>query len=72
MPSLRLKIEVVGTGGVRRTSASRSGSISSSRSPVIASYRRQLLLALVSRAKGLPSEMMLRTHSGWRLAMTRA
>ena len=67
MPSLRLKIAVVGTGGVS-CSGLPSAWVSSALRPLAYSYSRHALVARGLPLNGLPSVMTSRTSSGRCLA----
>src|SRR5579859_5227941 len=72
IPSVRLKIAVVGTGGGTDNEPPKRSSSSSARRPLASSYTRQALVERGDPAKGLPSVITLRTRSGIILASCRA
>src|SRR4029450_6054111 len=71
-PSVRLKIAVVGTGGVADSAPPKRAASSSARRPLAISYTRQALLAFGPDANGLPSVITERTRCGIILASWRA
>src|SRR6202012_3155357 len=72
MPSVRLKIAVVGTGGGFDSAPPKRGSSSSARGALAISYTRQALVERGLPGNGLPVVITERTRSGIILASWRA